>query len=548
MFCSNGCEHDELTKAVASATGQPAQTPEVEADTAAIRERKRERALALWRGSEPAAGTLADRYLTARGLPGLAASPSLRYRGDTPHPEGGRLPALMALVQDAAGQPLAIHRTYLARNGERASVEPPKASLGPTWGGVIRLDPLTEGQPVVIGEGIESAASAGRLMGFPAWAAISAQATWPRVLCCPLRPAAWWLRPTPIGQASKLPAPLLCGGRPRAGLFRSRARPATVTSTTWSVGQCMADGAGFTVEDAGFRPITAAELLAMEIPPRRTLLTPWLPEKGAAMLYAPRGLGKTFLSLSIAYAVASGGTVLRWQAPEPRRVLFVDGEMPLIALQERLCGVVAGVEYSPPADNFLRFLPADAFRDGLPDLASVEGGEMLEAYAVDTDLLVLDNLSSLAKSGRENEADDWRPMQELVLSLRRRGTSMLLVHHSGKGGQQRGTSRREDVLDTVVALRRPDDYEAMQGARFEVHFEKSRGFTGSDATPFEAALRISDKGALTWDTSDLKQDDKGAAFEMFAGGSKPGEIVKAFGVDRATAYRWQKQWRDGRDG
>ena len=66
-------------------------------------------------------------------------------------------------------------------------------------------------------------------------------------------------------------------------------------------------GAGFSVEDATFRPMTAAELLKMEIPLRRTLLMPWLPEKGAAMLYAPRGLGKTYLSLSVAYAVASGG-------------------------------------------------------------------------------------------------------------------------------------------------------------------------------------------------------------------------------------------------
>jgi putative DNA primase/helicase len=174
LFCSNGCEGGELTKAVASATGQPAQTPKVKDSAAATPERKRERAMALWRGSEPAAGTLADHYLTARGLSELAASPALRFRADTPHPEGGRLPALVALVQDATGKPIAIHRTYLARNGERANVEPPKASLGPVWGGVIRLHPLAADTPLVIGEGIETAASAGRLMGLPAWAAISA--------------------------------------------------------------------------------------------------------------------------------------------------------------------------------------------------------------------------------------------------------------------------------------------------------------------------------------------------------------------------------------
>jgi len=35
------------------------------------------------------------------------------------------------------------------------------------------------------------------------------------------------------------------------------------------------------------------------------------------------------------------------------------------------------------------------------------------------------------------------------------------------GGQQRGTSKGEDVMDSVIALKRPDDYTAKQGARFE---------------------------------------------------------------------------------
>lgn len=84
------------------------------------------------------------------------------------------MPALIALVQDTAGQPVAIHRTYLSRTGERANVEPPKASLGPIWSGAVRLDPIAAELPLLIGEGIESAASAGRLMRLPAWAAISA--------------------------------------------------------------------------------------------------------------------------------------------------------------------------------------------------------------------------------------------------------------------------------------------------------------------------------------------------------------------------------------
>jgi hypothetical protein len=91
-------------------------------------------------------------------------------------------------------------------------------------------------------------------------------------------------------------------------------------------------------------------------------------------------------------------------------------------------------------------------------------------------------------------------MQDLVLNLRRSGTTTLIVHHSGKGGQQRGTSRREDVLDTVISLRRPDGYDPTEGARSEVHYEKSRGFTGADAIPFEASLLIGEHGRIEWHT------------------------------------------------
>jgi putative DNA primase/helicase len=174
LFCSNGCTADELAEAVARAAGQPRPVQQPDVDTVAARERKRVRALALWRGSEPAVGTLADHYLATRGLPELATSPVLRFRGDTPHPERGRLPALVALVTDVAGAPISIHRTFLARDGTKARIEPAKASLGPFWGGAIRLQPVAADVPLVIGEGIESSASAGHLMGFPAWAAISA--------------------------------------------------------------------------------------------------------------------------------------------------------------------------------------------------------------------------------------------------------------------------------------------------------------------------------------------------------------------------------------
>ncbi len=132
------------------------------------------RALAWWTGApQDALSTPADVYLTRRGLAGLAASPAIRYRPDVAHPaERGRRPAMLALVQDVAGASVAVHRTFITRGGQKADAVPAKASIGPIFGGAIRLDAAAA--ELVVGEGVETSASAGRLLKLPAWAAISA--------------------------------------------------------------------------------------------------------------------------------------------------------------------------------------------------------------------------------------------------------------------------------------------------------------------------------------------------------------------------------------
>ncbi len=158
--------------------------------------------------------------------------------------------------------------------------------------------------------------------------------------------------------------------------------------------------------------------------------------------------------------------------------------MPLAELQLRLALIKAGMGVAIPNDGF-RILAADNTEAGI-NLSSDEGQQALEPHLVNTDLLILDNLSTLLASGSEGASDAWLPMQNWLLRLRRKGIAVLLVHHAGVNGRQRGTSRREDALDTVIALRRPADYSPEEGARFEVHIEKARALVGEGALPFEA--------------------------------------------------------------
>jgi len=101
-------------------------------------------------------------------------------------------------------------------------------------------------------------------------------------------------------------------------------------------------------------------------------------------------------------------------------------------------------------------------------------------------------------------------------------SSSSIIHHAGVNGRQRGTSRRQDALDTVIALRRPADYCPLQGARFEVHFEKLRQLAGAGAAPFEAFVVSFDAESggygIRWLAQDLKPPVLHQAAALFQAG------------------------------
>jgi hypothetical protein len=134
--------------------------------------RRTERALAIWQSSKPSPETPVAAYLASRGLR-LPSSDALRFHAGLKHPSGGFWPAMVALVTNGAdGTPIAIHRTFLARDGGgKAPVDPQKMMLGPCRGGAVRLaDP---GNVLMVGEGIETCLAAMLASGHPAWAALS---------------------------------------------------------------------------------------------------------------------------------------------------------------------------------------------------------------------------------------------------------------------------------------------------------------------------------------------------------------------------------------
>lgn len=139
-----------------------------------LRETKRRRAVSLWMGSKPIAGTPAEAYLRGRGidLSVLGKWPgSLRFHAEVWNREQSlKIPAMVSAMFTPDGAHVATHRTYLQYCQRRGwtKLDSPNAKmvLGACGGSFIPLrkgvsgksmSDMPEGEAVHITEGIEDA-------------------------------------------------------------------------------------------------------------------------------------------------------------------------------------------------------------------------------------------------------------------------------------------------------------------------------------------------------------------------------------------------------
>lgn len=286
------------------------------------------------------------------------------------------------------------------------------------------------------------------------------------------------------------------------------------------------------------RPL--GDFLAHGYPPVEYVIKPWLPKRGIAMVSAWRGTGKTYFALGLAYAIATGGTFLDFTVPEPRKVLYVDGEMDPADTQQRLqafhqAATKDGNGDPSLAPTNLRVLSHSDQPRGIPDLADFddEGRQKIIEAMDDADVLILDNLSALCHSGVENDAESWVVMQDWLIDLRRKNKTTVLVHHTGKPrgrsgrADQRGTSKREDVLNTSIRLR------PVESGQFGVEFTKTRGFKAPD--DFTVAIKHDEKAGYCRLVRKDGLEDRVAMMKSL--GMPQKDIAQTLGTSEPTVSR-----------
>ena len=287
--------------------------------------------------------------------------------------------------------------------------------------------------------------------------------------------------------------------------------------------------------------VTSSELHDLELKPRKKLLGDWFCEGDCGFIFAFRGVGKTWLALAIAQALATGGKLGDWQAHESVTVLYADGEMPPDLIRDRCEGLNGG------NTGKLEFLNHEILFERTGKVLNITKPEVQKAIAEyctnkGVKVLILDNLSTLASGMRENEADSWELVNSWLLNLRRRKIAVVIVHHAGRSGEMTGTSKREDNVFWIIALddakKNTDD---KRGARFISRFTKPSRNTQDEITAYEWHFVTDDATGEVTIAYQLAQ-----TIDVFLGLIEDGvtecsEIAEEMKTSKATVSRMAKQ-------
>jgi hypothetical protein len=298
------------------------------------------------------------------------------------------------------------------------------------------------------------------------------------------------------------------------------------------------------------KPIT--ELLAATYPPVEYISEPILTHPSLTLLYGPSGISKTYFILAWALAIASGQNFLKWKTEKPRGVLYIDGELGGRTMQQRIRMLQAGHEFTYKAPFYVACF--DDQGSGLfPNLEDpLSQLRYLNGIPDDVQFVVIDSLSTLAAMEESNDYKSWGTIQRFLLGLKRRGISVIVVHHANKGGtEQSGTARRVHVMDSVLSLRAhtPADGAAPGYKDVEVHVTKGRNLPPEMQEPFIATLSspFHQKDMLAWSSGELGARKIEQIEELLKTGMPVAAVIQELGCASSFAYRVRKRLEESGD-
>lgn len=284
--------------------------------------------------------------------------------------------------------------------------------------------------------------------------------------------------------------------------------------------------------------ITAKDLSTRHIPPRKRLLDKWLCEADLGFVFAPRGVGKTWLAMALPKAISQGSSVGQWQAGECKtRVLYVDGEMPLELTQYRS----RGMELERGDVTYLHHETLFNELGSSLNIGNEEHRAAITALLIEQcfTCVILDNLSSLASGVEENRGEHYEPIAHWLLELRRRKITVIVIHHAGRNAEvMRGHTKREDACSWIIQLRDAKT-EGEPGAKFVTHFAKPSRNTGDSLPDLLWHFTTGKDGTVSIQCEVAEVSDYEAFVQhVLDGVDKQADIAELMSKPKGTVSKW----------
>jgi predicted ATP-dependent serine protease len=223
----------------------------------------------------------------------------------------------------------------------------------------------------------------------------------------------------------------------------------------------------------GFETFTARDLQAMKFPPLKYSVDGIVVE-GITLLAGKPKLGKSWMALNLAMAVASGGLALGTIQCKKGPVLYAALEDNPRRLQRRMNQCYGDSNRWPKLFHFTTHLPP----------LDERGLEVLKEWVLDIkpSLVIIDTLARVRPkfaqdSGYDSDYNSLVPLQQLAGE---QGFSILVVHHQRKmGGDDpfdtiSGTTGLTGVVDAALVLQRDEKGTTLYGRGRDIEeFEKA---------------------------------------------------------------------------
>ena len=233
----------------------------------------------------------------------------------------------------------------------------------------------------------------------------------------------------------------------------------------------------------------------IEVVKPKTLIGPMV-DPSWLHLYSAAGGGKTLISLALGLHAAAGIGLLGWDVPRPVEVVYLDGELGMNLVRQRVHDIIRG--HGLDEDLIAKNFWVEGFdRQGtpLPALGDRRFRDVRLKYPT-AGLLIVDNVRTLTGLDfSENDVEAWAPINDNLKHLRADGLSIITNHHGNRAGGFNGSAAQGTLADLLIKVKRHNG----DGARFPIiSFESEKNRHGVEIPDERWELYEPGSGGLAW--------------------------------------------------